>query len=437
MRGAMVAIIIAGTTVGAAIVPSAAAPPLRSSAEGMTVSSVSVSDDLRSDSVISPGAPGAARSEPAVDAAVAAAVEPEPLPSDAPVPPSTEPAASGGAEAATASTPVVGDAVRCPLVTSSAAPDAPTVVVMPGFCSAGPAPVVTPPPSGSAPLTGRLYVDPTSRAAVEAARLQSAGRTADAAMIRVIAEQPQAVWINGDQTGSALVASLTAHRTRAAAAGQRLVFVTYAISFRDCGSYSAGGLAPDQYQDWNRTIASTLRGSGAIVIVEPDALAGVTSPACASVAQSRPAVIKQAVETLAAAGLTVYIDAGHSNWVGDAAMASLLTQAGVASARGFSTNVSNYRTTESEVGWAQRVSDRLGGKRFVVDVSRNGNGPNGEWCNPLGRALGVNPTLDVRDGALDGLLWVKRPGESDGTCNGGPTAGQWWHDYAIGLVQQR
>lgn len=289
----------------------------------------------------------------------------------------------------------------------------------------------------NAPLTGRLYVDPTSRAAWEAARLQAAGQTAEASLIRVIAEQPQAVWINGNETGAALVASLSAHRSRAEAAGQRLVFVTYAIPFRDCGSYSAGGLTTEQYGAWNTTIADTLRGSEAIMIVEPDALPGVTSPACASVAQSRPALLKQAVVTLAAAGLNVYIDAGHSNWVNDATMANLLTQAGVASARGFATNVSNYRTTASEVEWAQRVSARLGGKRFVIDTSRNGNGPNDEWCNPLGRALGANPTLDHRDGALDALLWIKRPGESDGPCNGGPSPGQWWHDYAIGLVQQR
>jgi endoglucanase len=31
-------------------------------------------------------------------------------------------------------------------------------------------------------------------------------------------------------------------------------------------------------------------------------------------------------------------------------------------------------------------------------------------------------------------LWVKRPGESDGSCNGGPAAGQWWRDKALELA---
>ncbi len=36
----------------------------------------------------------------------------------------------------------------------------------------------------------------------------------------------------------------------------------------------------------------------------------------------------------------------------------------------------------------------------------------------------------------DALTWIKAPGESDGTCGGGPPAGQFWVDYAIGLAQR-
>ncbi len=35
----------------------------------------------------------------------------------------------------------------------------------------------------------------------------------------------------------------------------------------------------------------------------------------------------------------------------------------------------------------------------------------------------------------DALLWVKPPGESDGTCRPGePSAGTFWVDYALGLA---
>jgi endoglucanase len=77
-------------------------------------------------------------------------------------------------------------------------------------------------------------------------------------------------------------------------------------------------------------------------------------------------------------------------------------------------------------------------KHFVVDTSRNGLGPapDGGWCNPAGRALGLRPGDYTGVSRQDANLWIKHPGESDGSCNGGPAAGQWWGDYALGLAQR-
>ena len=74
------------------------------------------------------------------------------------------------------------------------------------------------------------------------------------------------------------------------------------------------------------------------------------------------------------------------------------------------------------------------GKHFIIDTSRNGIGStSGEWCNPKGQSLGSEPTTNTGNALVDALLWIKQPGESDGTCNGGPAAGTWWADYALGL----
>ena len=61
---------------------------------------------------------------------------------------------------------------------------------------------------------------------------------------------------------------------------------------------------------------------------------------------------------------------------------------------------------------------------------------NGEWCNASGRALGARPTAATGNSLADAFLWIKPPGESDGTCNGGPAAGVFWPEYAIGLAQR-
>lgn len=75
----------------------------------------------------------------------------------------------------------------------------------------------------------------------------------------------------------------------------------------------------------------------------------------------------------------------------------------------------------------------------MLDTSRNGLGPapGAQWGNPPGRALGPSPrTAGTADPIIDAYLWIKHPGESDGACNGGPSAGTFWADYALGLAQR-
>ena len=73
----------------------------------------------------------------------------------------------------------------------------------------------------------------------------------------------------------------------------------------------------------------------------------------------------------------------------------------------------------------------------MVDTSRNGLGGSApyEWCNPEGRALGTRATSSTGHAYADAFLWIKRPGESDGPCNGGPSSGVWWGEYALGLAK--
>jgi endoglucanase len=140
--------------------------------------------------------------------------------------------------------------------------------------------------------------------------------------------------------------------------------------------------------------------------------------------------------------LAVYIDAGHPKWVPAPEIGARLLQAGVADARGFSLNVSNFVTTEENLAYGSQISGVTGDKHFVIDTSRNGLGAKSrwdgsvDWCNPDGRALGRRPTLETGRDLVDAFLWIKRPGESDGKCNGGPKAGVWWPDYATSLAER-
>jgi endoglucanase len=210
----------------------------------------------------------------------------------------------------------------------------------------------------------------------------------------------------------------------------------------------------------------------------------------------------------------VYLDGTHSGWLGAGDAADRLLQAGVQRADGFFVNVSNYELTSHLVkygtwvskciafagnpsSWGYGHSEWCGSQyspaspndfstwaltdqwyannlenqtwwytpsvlqHFVVDTSRNGLGPwtppagrySGDpqvWCNPPGRGAGARPTTATGDPLVDAYLWVKVPGESDGSCNrsvagsttdpewGGivdPAAGAWSPQQALQLAQ--
>jgi endoglucanase len=106
-----------------------------------------------------------------------------------------------------------------------------------------------------------------------------------------------------------------------------------------------------------------------------------------------------------------------------------------------------------------------GTTHFVIDTGRNGQGPwdwkaagygsAGEaqdWCNPPDRGLGIPPTTTTNTGnrLVDAYLWVKVPGESDGSCNRSiansttdpewegivdPAAGAWFPQQALELAK--
>ncbi len=290
-------------------------------------------------------------------------------------------------------------------------------------------PAVAPSAAGSSdnPLAGMTFHGPNTGAARAAAQ---PGRTpAATAALAALARVPTATWLgawSGDVT-AAVRREVAAART----AGAVPVLVTYDVPGRDCGGYSAGGVdSPAAYLEWVRAVAAGIGTAQAVVVVEPDALAQL----CGDPAE-RTALLRSAVGLLEAnPGTVTYLDAGNPTWIDAATMAERLRAAGVTAADGFALNVSNFETTADNVTYGQRLSALLDGAHFVVDTSRNGNGPGSDWCNPAGREIGERPTTQTGHAGVDAFLWVKRVGESDGTCNGGPPAGTFWDSYAVGLV---
>jgi endoglucanase len=211
----------------------------------------------------------------------------------------------------------------------------------------------------------------------------------------------------------------------------------------------------------------------------------------------RTAEIQYAVGALEAdPGVSLYLDGTHSAWQSVGTITQRLLAADVQDAQGFFLNVSNYQpnpnlldygtwisdciamvtdpsnwaynnpgdcgsqyypATESDFStwglttawYAANMGNAVATTHFVIDTSRNGDGPNnmtayenapydqsaatvgslagGNWCNPPASGLGLRPTADTGVPLLDAYLWVKTPGQSDGQCDSAGGVRSW--DY--------
>ena len=359
----------------------------------------------------------------------------------------------------------------------------------------------------------RFYVpQPDHGAIAQIAYLTSHQQQADADLIRQMIVTPQAVWFTSG-TPHGVQQDVKSTVQRAAGKGTVPVLVAYNVPGRDCAQYSAGGATTgDAYKAWIDGFAAGLDSREVIVILEPDGLALLPTDCGQPDTYDRVSLINYAAHALLRdPNALVYLDAGHSAWhaVGD--MAARLVAGGVLDVQGFFLNVSNYRATDYETKFGTWISQCIafandaeeGGWRlghydwcasqyyspfgtvdpndistwhytdqwyaanmgtavptvhFVIDTSRNGQGPwvppphpagdPQDWCTPPDRGLGYRPTADTGVPLLDAYLWVKIPGESDGQCYRwttgpldpvrgtlDPAAGQWFPDMALELAR--
>jgi endoglucanase len=296
--------------------------------------------------------------------------------------------------------------------------------------------------SGS-PAGIKLFVNPNSPAAVQAQIWRRGGRAGDAALVSRIAAQPTAKWLTGGSQPAQQVAASFVERAQRAHAIAQLVL--YNIPDRDCHGLSGGGEEnADAYLGWVRQVMAGVGDHRVIIILEPDAIDQAGS-GCLNTneAHERYGMLANATKLIERdSHARVYLDAGSAGWLAPKDIAKPMYLSGISEDAGFSLNVANFYTTAQSIAYGRELSKLVGGKHFVIDTSRNGNGapPGGagvnEWCNPPGRALGRAPTMHTGVAGVDAFLWVKYPGQSDGSCRAGePTAGTWWPSYALSLVR--
>jgi len=216
-------------------------------------------------------------------------------------------------------------------------------------------------PSRTLTADTRFYVDPHSEAAKQAVTDLQNRDFADAAAMAKLASWPEATWFTKG-TPSQVNSQVRDLAHRAATEHAVPVLVAYDIPLRDCSQYSAGGAQSDaDYQAWIAALANGLGNSKAVVILEPDALANLPSDCgqdpTGAISAARMADMSYAIDVLEAKpAVSVYLDAGNSQWHSTGDMAARLIQAGVARSQGFFLNVSNYQPTDQSDQYGTWVS---------------------------------------------------------------------------------
>jgi endoglucanase len=285
------------------------------------------------------------------------------------------------------------------------------------------------------PLRGwRIFRYDKTSAAADVASFRAHGMAHDAELMERISRRPIATWFTDDTTH--VLKQITALTTDANKHESAAVIVAYDIPGRNCTENDTAG--DHEYLRWIGEIAAGIGQRDTIVILEPDAIPFVIA-GCHIKVRLLGRAVKELVR---AGGARVYIDAGNPSWVNPVSLlVAPLREADIRQAAGFSLNVANFQTDAANIVYGRELSQLLGGAHFVIDTSRNGNGPDtaaagiSSVCDPPGRALGSPPTTDTGVPGVDAYLWIKSPGSSDGRCRpGAPPSGEWWPQYALELA---
>ncbi|KAK6343559.1 hypothetical protein TWF730_011149 [Orbilia blumenaviensis] len=277
--------------------------------------------------------------------------------------------------------------------------------------------------------------------------------------------------------------------------------VIYNLPGRDCAALASAGEIPlgpnalntykTEYIDPIVAIMRKYNSLRYLVVIEPDSLANLVTnmhiPACAQAAATYKAGVAYAISQLQDKNVATYLDIGHSNWLGWGAnlqptaklFAEVKQWAGQRTNkfRGFVSNVSGYNAYNSTTAdpiyglgpdnsnWNEwrffksltpyLINNNLPTK-FIVDQGRAGvsgiRSQGSNWCNIDGAGIGTRPTIKTNDCNVDAIVWVKPPGESDGTSDESaarfdatcrsedafvpsPEAGDWHEDYLEMLIE--
>ncbi|KAL3662299.1 hypothetical protein V7S43_012626 [Phytophthora oleae] len=217
----------------------------------------------------------------------------------------------------------------------------------------------------------------------------------------------------------------------------RMTIVVYGIPNKDCNAgYSSGGTVSNtaDYKTFLSDLTTAVGDRKVLYVVEPDAVGLLAEDGGCGSSAGYLDNLKVAVKALSAnANAELYVDVGYWTLAYDSQRSKVVTVmkelATSGTLKGIAINTSNYRSTSQISELCTNFQTAMGSKSMtcIADTSRNYVAPTTtDWCNVLTAGIGAPPTSETNVSNLDYFMWIKPPGESDGTCNGGPAAGSFF-----------
>ncbi|OWZ20516.1 Glycoside hydrolase [Phytophthora megakarya] len=227
----------------------------------------------------------------------------------------------------------------------------------------------------------------------------------------------------------------------------RLSIVVYGIPNKDCDAgYSSGGSvkSTDDYKAFLKELTGAVGDRKVLYVVEPDAVGLLAKEGSCGQSAGYLDNLKVAVEALSAnTNAELYVDVGYwmlADSTNAALIAPIMKELGACGKlKGVTINTSNYRSNDECTTYCTNFQTAMGSTSMTcaVDTSRNYNGnPTSDWCNVVTAGIGKPPSSSTGISNIDYFMWVKPPGESDGTCSGGTEAGKFYLDGFTKLWDQ-
>uniref|UniRef100_K3WJB4 Glycoside hydrolase family 6 protein n=1 Tax=Globisporangium ultimum (strain ATCC 200006 / CBS 805.95 / DAOM BR144) TaxID=431595 RepID=K3WJB4_GLOUD len=239
----------------------------------------------------------------------------------------------------------------------------------------------------------------------------------------------------------------------------RLSVVVYGLPNKDCAAgYSNGNgtvVTSNDYVDFVTQLAETVGERKVLYVLEPDAVGLIADDGCAVESGYKDNLLL-AIPILARnPNAEIYLDVGFWTLASAdsrtkvAQIVNELSRAG--RLKGITLNTSNYRSTQEIATLCTDFQQTIANTTMhcIIDTSRNfpvvAGVNSSEWCNKRSAGVGIPPSNTTGYDNLDYFVWIKPPGDSDGTCDEadrtndsmkGPEAGVFFKNHFIKLWNQ-